>query len=89
MPAPLLIIFSIGLLLVLVMLMIRFIKGPTMLDRILCVDALALGVLCIMCIWQVLVGTTYFFDAVLILSLIGFVTTVALAKYFEKGDIIG
>ena len=42
-----------------------------------------------MCIWQVLVGTTYFFDAVLILSLIGFVTTVALAKYFEKGDIIG
>ena len=89
MAAPLLAIFCFGLLLALVLLMYRVIKGPTMLDRILCVDAVALVVLCVMCIWQLLVGTAYFFDAVLILSLIGFVSTVALAKYFEKGDIIG
>jgi multicomponent K+:H+ antiporter subunit F len=33
-------------------------------------------------------GSTYYFDAALIIGLIGFVTTVALAKFLMRGEVI-
>ncbi len=72
----------------LAMMIYRMIKGPHVLDRIVCIDAIALIVICMMATWELAVGTPYFFDAILVLALVGFLTAVALAKYVERGEII-
>ncbi len=66
----------------------RMIKGPHVLDRVICIDAIALIVICMMAVWELAVGTPYFFDAILVLALVGFLATVALCKYLERGEII-
>jgi multisubunit Na+/H+ antiporter MnhF subunit len=82
------VIFFVVLGLSLVPMMYRVIKGPHVLDRVMCIDAITLVVICLIAVWKIAIGTTYFFDAVLVLTIVGFVTTVALAKYLENGDLV-
>jgi multicomponent K+:H+ antiporter subunit F len=81
-------VFYSGLLLALGMMLYRLVRGPHVLDRILCVDAIALITICLIVVWEVEVKTRYLFDSVLVLAVLGFLTTVALTKYLERGDII-
>jgi multisubunit Na+/H+ antiporter MnhF subunit len=87
-PSPLFEIFFIGLLVSLALTIYRLIKGPHVLDRAMCLDVVALIVVCLMVVWELAVGTQYFFDAVLVLTIVGFISTVAIAKYLEDGDIV-
>lgn len=66
----------------------RTVRGPHVLDRLLTLDVIALIIICLIVVWELAVGTTYFFDAVLVLVIIGFISTVAIAKYLEHGDLI-
>lgn len=66
----------------------RIIRGPHVLDRIMCIDPIALIIICIIAVWKITVGTAFFFDAVLVLAIVGFISTAALAKYLENGDLI-
>ena len=86
-PALFIIIFA-TLSVSLVLVLYRIVKGPTVLDRLMCLDVVALIIICMMVIWELAVGTQYFFDAVLVLTISGFISTVALAKYLESGDLI-
>lgn len=72
----------------LVLMMYRLVRGPHPLDRVMCVDGIALVVICLMAVWDITIGTRFFFDAILLLAIVGFVSTVAIAKYLEVGDII-
>lgn len=67
----------------------RFCKGPLVLDRVLAADSLTMVILSGVAIWQLLVETVYFFDVILVLSVVGFLSTVLLARYLEKGEIVG
>lgn len=66
-------------------LLVRFILGPTNLDRAMIVDAIALVFLCLIGVMAASVGTGFFFEAILVLSIVGYLSTVALAKFIEKG----
>lgn len=66
----------------------RLIRGPHILDRVLCIDTITMIVVSLICIWELVVGAPSFFDAVLVLAIVGFIGTVSLAKYLERGGLI-
>jgi multisubunit Na+/H+ antiporter MnhF subunit len=68
--------------------MIRVYKGPTTPDRVIALDTVAVNVLAFIAVLSMHLNTEMFFDAVLVIAVIAFVGTVAIAKYLMKGDII-
>jgi multicomponent K+:H+ antiporter subunit F len=71
-----------------IMAMIRLWKGPSTGDRILALDTMvinAIGLIVLLGIYQ---GTQIYFEATLIIAMLGFVSTVAYARFVLRGDII-
>jgi len=71
-----------------VLAMVRLVKGPSTGDRILALDTMvifAIGLIVLMGIAQ---GTGLYFEASMIIAMLGFVSTVALARFVLRGDII-
>ena len=68
--------------------MVRLVIGPTQGDRILALDTMvinALGVVVLLGIYQ---GVQIYFEVALLIAMLGFVSTVALARFILRGDII-
>jgi multisubunit Na+/H+ antiporter MnhF subunit len=65
----------------------RMILGPRAVDRAVAFDSFSsvvIGIVCLLCIrWE----STLYFDAVWILTLVGFLGSSAIAKYLAKGRI--
>lgn len=79
-------VFFFGVLIVsLVLLAVRFYLGPTNLDRLMLLDSISMIVMSLASIYGIVLGTEYFLDAVVVLSIVGFLTTISLAKFIEKG----
>ena len=61
--------------------------GPSAADRAIALDTLTMvfiGIICILCIaWS----SSLYFDAVWILTLVGYLGSVAVARYLEKGKL--
>jgi multicomponent K+:H+ antiporter subunit F len=66
----------------------RLIRGPSLPDRILALDTMYINTVALLVLFGIYQGLTVFFEAALIIALIGFVSTVALCKYLLRGDII-
>ena len=66
--------------------LVRLVRGPDATDRALALDTLYINALA----GLVLIGIkeTLFYEAALIIALLGFVGTVSLAKFLLRGDII-
>ena len=74
--------------LALLLTLVRLIRGPSMPDRILALDTLyinALALIVLLGIWE---GSDLYFEAALLIAVMGFVGTVAVTKYLLRGDII-
>jgi multisubunit Na+/H+ antiporter MnhF subunit len=65
----------------------RMMIGPKAGDRAVAFDTLAtvfIGIICVLCMmWN----STYYFDAVWILTLVGFLGTATMARYLERGRV--
>jgi len=72
--------------LALVLVTIRFILGPTIIDRIIALDLIVTIGIGIIAIYSVLYDQPNFLDIALILALIAFLGTVAFTSYIEKRD---
>ena len=66
----------------------RMIRGPRAQDRIVSFDALYVNAMLLLLVFGIKTGTTLYFEAALVISLLGFVSTVALAKFLMRGEII-
>ncbi len=66
----------------------RLLRGPTLADRILALDTLYVNSVALLVLVGMYLGTAIYFEVALIIAMIGFVSTVALAKYLLRGDII-
>ncbi|MFN7398110.1 MAG: K+/H+ antiporter subunit F [Sandaracinobacter sp.] len=66
----------------------RLFVGPDATDRILALDTLTINAIALVLILGIALGTSVYFEAALILAMMGFVGTVALCKYLLGGDII-
>ena len=74
--------------LALVLTVMRLIKGPDMPDRILALDTLYINAIALIMLLGIWLGTDLYLEAALLIAVMGFVGTVAVAKYLLRGDII-
>ncbi len=75
-------ILSVSLLLV----FIRFIKGPGIVDRVICLDLIITIGISVIAVYSILTGKAVFLDIAMILALIAFLGTVAFSYYLEKRE---
>ena len=61
--------------------LIRFIKGPTVFDRVLCLDLIAAIVMCMSIIFAIESGRSVFIDVALSIAIIAFLGTVSFARF--------
>lgn len=62
--------------------------GPDTTDRILALDTLYVNALALIVVLGIAYGTTAYFEVALLVALMGFVGTVAAAKFLLRGDAI-
>ena len=67
---------------------LRLLKGPDATDRILALDTLYIYAIAILVLVGIHLASPLYFEAALLIALMGFVGTVALAKFLLRGDII-
>lgn len=66
----------------------RVIRGPRAQDRVLALDVLYLVGMLLLLTYGIQTGRTLFFEAALVIALLGFAGTVALAKFLMRGEVI-
>jgi multicomponent K+:H+ antiporter subunit F len=66
----------------------RLFKGPSAADRILALDTLVINAIALIVLHGIAAETTMYFEAALLLAMVGFVGTVAYAKFLLRGDIV-
>ncbi len=66
----------------------RLLRGPTLPDRILALDTLYVNAMAMLVLVGVRFGTALYFEAALVIAMLGFVGTVALSKFLLRGDIV-
>lgn len=66
----------------------RLLQGPTLADRILALDTLYVNSVALLVLIGIHFDTAVYFEVALIIAMMGFVSTVALAKYLLRGDIV-
>ena len=66
----------------------RVVAGPTVPDRVVALDAIATNVVAITVLFALKTDRGLYVTVSLVLAIIGFLSTVAVAKYVTAGDII-
>ncbi|KIL75928.1 Na(+) H(+) antiporter subunit F [Bacillus badius] len=66
----------------------RLIKGPTVPDRIVALDAIGINLVAMIAVLSMLFRTYVFLDVILLLGILSFIGTTAFSKFLEKGEII-
>jgi multicomponent K+:H+ antiporter subunit F len=67
---------------------LRLARGPSVPDRILALDALYVNAVAIAILLGIRYDSMVCFEAALLIALIGFVSTVALARFVSRGDVM-
>jgi multicomponent K+:H+ antiporter subunit F len=62
--------------------------GPRAQDRVVGLDTLYVNAMLLLLTFGIAAGSTLYFEAALIIALLGFVGTVALAKFLLRGEVI-
>ncbi len=66
----------------------RLLRGPEQVDRVLALDTMYINVVALVILFGLRFGTDLFFEAALLIALLGFASTVALSRYLSRGDVI-
>ncbi len=62
--------------------------GSTAADRILALDTMFINAIALMVLYGLALGTEIFFEAAMLIAMLGFVSTVAYARFILRGNII-
>ncbi len=71
-----------------VMAMVRLVLGPTSGDRVLALDTMVINALGLVIMLGIYKGVQIYFEVALLIAMLGFVSTVAMARFILRGDII-
>lgn len=66
----------------------RIVTGPDAADRILALDTMVINVIALLVIYGIARGTAIYFEAAMLIAMVGFVSTVAYCRFLLRGDII-
>jgi len=69
-----------------ILVFIRFIKGPSLADRVIALDMLILISICIIAVYSMVFEQSTFLDIAMLFALIAFLSTTAYAFYLEKRE---
>lgn len=67
---------------------IRMFRGPRAQDRIIALDTLYVNAMLLLLTFGIGTGRVVYFEATLVIGMLGFVATVALAKFLMRGEVI-
>ncbi|MEZ4460323.1 MAG: K+/H+ antiporter subunit F [bacterium] len=66
----------------------RMAIGPRVMDRVVALDTMYINAIAMIVLVGIYLNSTLYFEAALLIAMMGFVGTVALSKYFLRGDIM-
>ena len=66
----------------------RLVRGPGLQDRILALDTLYVVTTALLVALGIWLDSGVYFEAAMLIALLGFVGTVAFARYLERGDVV-
>lgn len=66
----------------------RLVFGPTVSDRILALDTLSVTAIAVLMLWGMQLDSTVYFEAALVIAMLGFGSTVVLSKFVLRRDIV-
>ncbi|ALZ75349.1 K+/H+ antiporter subunit F [Rheinheimera sp. F8] len=67
---------------------LSLLRGPDLADRLLALDTMYINSIALLLVYGVYVSTQLYFEAALLIAMLGFVSTVAICKFMLRGDII-
>lgn len=82
------VIAQILLVLAMVCATVRMLRGPRAQDRVLALDTLYVNAMLLILTFGMRVGSVFYFEAALVIAVLGFVSTAALAKFLLRGEVI-
>lgn len=68
--------------------LVRVLRGPDLTDRILALDTMYINAAALLVLYGLELGTGRYYEAALLIAMLGFITTVVLAKFLTRGDVI-
>ncbi|WP_299871825.1 K+/H+ antiporter subunit F [uncultured Sulfitobacter sp.] len=68
--------------------MVRLVIGPSTGDRILAIDTMTVNAIGLIVLLGIAQGSRIYFEVTLIIAMLGFISTVAYARFILRGDII-
>ncbi|MGC4024009.1 MAG: K+/H+ antiporter subunit F [Mesorhizobium sp.] len=68
--------------------LMRLVRGPRAQDRVLAFDALYVSAMLFLLSLGIATRSPFYFDAALVIALLGFVSTAALSKFLMRGEVI-
>jgi len=66
----------------------RITRGPDVADRILALDTMVINVIALLILYGIWHGTAVYYEASMLVAMVGFVSTVAYCRFVLRGDII-
>ena len=66
----------------------RIAVGPDSADRILALDTMVINVISLLILYGIWQGTAIYYEASMLIAMVGFVSTVAYCRFVLRGDII-
>lgn len=66
----------------------RAVIGPSLPDRILALDTMYVNSIGLIILFGIWLNSKTYFEAALLIAMLGFISTVAVCKYLLRGDII-
>jgi multicomponent K+:H+ antiporter subunit F len=66
----------------------RLLRGPAIADRLLALDTLYMNAVALIVLLGIRWNTALLFEAALLVAMLGFASTVALARYISRGDVV-
>lgn len=67
---------------------VRLLRGPRAQDRVLALDALYVTAMLLILTVGMRTGTALYFEVALVIGMLGFISTAALAKFLLRGEVI-
>lgn len=68
--------------------LVRLARGPGAADRILALDTLYINALALLVLLGIAFDTFAYFEAALVIALLGFVGTVSLSRFVSRGRVV-
>lgn len=66
----------------------RVMRGPRAQDRVLALDALYVNAAILLVVFGIRTNSTHYFEAAVLITMLGFVATAALSKFLLRGEVI-